>query len=46
MFNRTTLIVLVVALAAGLGLLAAQKILSGPAATGTQPETRAVSLFP
>ncbi|MGY0559612.1 SCO family protein [Luteimonas sp. A277] len=46
MFNRTTLIILVVALAAGLGLLAAQKILSGPGSTGAQPETRAISLFP
>lgn len=45
MFNRTTLIVLLVALAAGLGLLAAQKILSAPEAPG-QPETRAVTLFP
>src|SRR5690625_3052618 len=45
MFNRTTLVILVVALAAGLGLLAAQKILSPPAAPG-QPETRAISLFP
>lgn len=46
MFNRTTLIILVVALAAGLGLLTAQKILSGPGATSGQPETRAISLFP
>ena len=46
MFNRTTLIILVVALAAGLGLLTAQKILSGPGTTGAQPETRAISLFP
>lgn len=45
MFNRTALIVVVVALAAGLGLLAAQKILSAPAAPG-QPETSAITLFP
>ena len=45
MFNRTTLIILVVALAAGLGLLAAQKILSTPSAPD-QPATRAITLFP
>lgn len=45
MFNRTTLIVLVVALAAALGLIAAQKILS-PAAPAGQPETSAITLFP
>lgn len=45
MFNRTTLIILVVALAAGLGLLAAQKILA-PASPQRQPETSAITLFP
>lgn len=45
MFNRTALIVVVVALAAGLGLIAAQKILSTPPTPG-QPETSAITLFP
>ncbi|MDH5823443.1 SCO family protein [Luteimonas sp. RD2P54] len=44
MFNRATLVVLIVALAAGLGLLAAQRLLPDRAAPGTQ--TRAVTLFP
>src|SRR5690606_556310 len=45
MFNRTALIIVVVALAAGLGLIAAQRLLSTPAASG-QPETSAITLFP
>ena len=45
MFNRTTLIIIIVALAAGLGLIAAQKIISSPDATG-EPQTRAITLFP
>ncbi|MCW5580786.1 MAG: SCO family protein [Luteimonas sp.] len=44
MFNRTTLIVLIVALAAGLGLLASQKLF-GPRASSL-PQTQAVKLFP
>ena len=44
MFNRTTLWILVVALAAGLGLLAALKWF-GPQ-PAAQPQTRAVRLFP
>ncbi|MCD9030947.1 SCO family protein [Luteimonas sp. Y-2-2-4F] len=44
MFNRTTLVILVLALAGGLGLLAAQKLLSDPAPAA--PQTRAVTLFP
>lgn len=44
MFNRTTLIVLVVALAAGLGLWASQKFL-GPAPAPQWPQTQAVRLF-
>lgn len=44
MFNRTTLIVLVVALAAGLGLLASQKLFT-PGAKA-QPQMQAVKLFP
>lgn len=42
MFNRTTLIILAVALAAGLGLLAAQRLGPTPAAS---PATRAITLF-
>lgn len=45
MFNRTTLIIIIVALAAGLGLIAAQKIISAPAAPG-EPQTQAITLFP
>lgn len=44
MFNRTTLIVLIVALAAGLGLLASQKLF-GPRAAA-QPQMQVVNLFP
>jgi protein SCO1 len=44
MFNRTTLIVLVVALAGGLGLLASQQFFAPRAAPG--PELQAVQLFP
>jgi protein SCO1/2 len=44
MFNRTTAWILVIALAAGLGLWAAYRWF-GPA-TPTMPETRAVRLFP
>src|SRR3546814_9437632 len=44
MFNRTTLIILVVALAAGLGLLASQKFFAGQAPAGPAMET--VTLFP
>ncbi|UYB50927.1 SCO family protein [Xanthomonas sp. AM6] len=45
MFNRNFGIVLVVALAAGLGLLLAQKYFGGSAAPAW-PETRAVRLYP
>jgi protein SCO1/2 len=44
MFNRTVLIVLLVAVFAGLGLLASRQFLSEPATT--QPDLRAVKLFP
>lgn len=44
MFNRTTLIVLVVALAGGLGLLASQHFLAGKPAPA--PELQAVRLLP
>src|SRR3546814_8825277 len=44
MFNRTTLIILVVALAAGLGLLASQKFFAGQAPAG--PAMATVTLFP
>ncbi|MFC3715735.1 SCO family protein [Luteimonas soli] len=44
MFNRPTLIILVVALAAGLGLLASQKFFGAQAPTGPAMET--VTLFP
>ncbi|WP_149193842.1 SCO family protein [Luteimonas suaedae] len=44
MFNRATLIVLVVALAGGLGLLAAQRLTSET--VPALPETQAVTLFP
>src|SRR3546814_16330235 len=44
MFNRTTLIILVVALAAGLGLLASQKFFAGQAPAGPAMET--ATLFP
>src|SRR3546814_18778047 len=44
MFNRTTLIILVVALAAGLGLLASQKFFAGEAPA--RPATETVTLFP
>jgi protein SCO1/2 len=44
MFNRTTLIVLVVALAAGLGLLASQKFFTAPMPAG--PSLQTVTLFP
>ncbi|WP_454830283.1 SCO family protein [Pseudoxanthomonas wuyuanensis] len=46
MFNKKTAIILVLALAAGLGLLAAQKFF-GPAAPAPQwPRTQTVTLFP
>lgn len=44
MFNRTTLVVLIVALAAGLGLLASQKFFGPPGEPGPQLQT--VKLFP
>ena len=44
MFNRTTLIILVVALAGGLGLLASQHFLADRPTPG--PELQAVRLFP
>jgi len=44
MFNRTTLVILVVALAAGLGLLASQRFFTAPAQAGPAMET--VRLFP
>lgn len=45
MFNRTTLVILCIALAGGLGLLAAQKFFAGGSAT-TQPELQVVQLYP
>jgi protein SCO1/2 len=46
MFNRRTGFILVIALAAGLGLLAAQKYF-GAAATGTGwPDTKSITMFP
>jgi protein SCO1/2 len=44
MFNRTTLIVLVIAVAAGLGLLASQKFFAAPAPTG--PAMQTTTLLP
>ncbi|MDN5781094.1 MAG: SCO family protein [Luteimonas sp.] len=44
MFNRTTMIILVVALAAGLGLLASQKFFAAQPAVG--PSMQTVTLFP
>ena len=45
MFNRTTLVILCIALAGGLGLLAAQRyFVAAPA--GTQPELEVVQLYP
>lgn len=44
MFNRTTLVILIVALAAGLGLLASQKFLAGTDKAG--PQLQAVKLLP
>ena len=44
MFNRTTLIILIVALAAGLGLLASQKMLAPSPPPG--PAMQTVTLFP
>ena len=46
MFNRTTLIVLAVALAAALGLLASQLWFGGPPRPVAGPELQAVRLFP
>ncbi len=46
MFNRTTLVILLVAVAGGLGLLAAQKFFDGDAASASQPATQVVKLFP
>ena len=46
MFNRTTAIVLVAALAAALGLIAAQRVFNAPpAAAAPWPQTEAVRLF-
>lgn len=46
MFNRTTGIILLIALAAGLGLLAAQKVFA-PADTASHwPDTEAVTMYP
>jgi protein SCO1 len=45
MFNRNTLIVLVVALAAGLGLLLGQKLLGG-APHAPWPDTKTVTFYP
>ena len=46
MFNRRTGIILVIALAAGLGLLAAQKFFGRAAATPEWPPTASITLFP
>lgn len=45
MFNRTTVYVLIAALAAGLGLWAAQRYFSAPPAAPDLPATQAVRLF-
>jgi protein SCO1/2 len=45
MFNRTIVYVLVAALAAGLGLWAAQRYFTSPAAAPSGPATQAVRLF-
>jgi len=45
MFNRTTLVVLLAALAGGLGLLAASRVFDRPEAAG-QPALQVVKLFP
>lgn len=44
LFNRASLIVLILAIASGLGLLAAQKFFTDPATA--RIETRAITLFP
>jgi len=46
MFNRKIGIVLLVALAAGLGLAAAQKFFSAPSSPSPWPETGAVTFYP
>ena len=46
MFNRTIGIVLVIALAAGLGLLAAQKFFGPADGGGAWPPTQAVTMYP
>ena len=46
MFNRTTGIILIVALAAGLGLLAAQKFFSSPATAPQWPALQSITLYP
>lgn len=46
MFNRTTLLVLAVALAAGLGLVASQLWFKGAPKQATGPDLQAVRLFP
>ena len=46
MFNRRTGIILVIALAAGLGLLAAQKFFGRATATPEWPPTQSITLFP
>jgi len=44
MFNRTTLLIIVIALAAGLGLMASRHVFS-PAPSNSLPQTQAVRLF-
>ncbi|HZF97122.1 MAG TPA: SCO family protein, partial [Pseudoxanthomonas sp.] len=46
MFNRTIGIVLVIALAAGLGLLAAQKFFGSADGGSAWPPTQAVTMYP
>ena len=46
MFNRTTAWILVAALAAGLGLLAAQKYFGSTASSPRWPETKSITMFP
>ena len=46
MFNRKTGFILVIALAAGLGLLAAQKYFGNTATGPRWPETRSITMFP
>ena len=45
MFNRNVGIILLIALAAGLGLVVAQKVF-GPAPSGNRPATESITVYP